>query len=827
MRLGWRLLWRDIRRGEIWLLLAALVLAVAATTSLRFFSTSLDQGLRQQAASLIAADLVLSSSRPLRPAALETAAKLKLDHAELLEFSTVLQAGNGFQLSSIKAVSAGYPLRGQLAIHQGAAVFASRAAPSPGTIWVEERLLDLLKVKLGDTLQFGDSQLRIAAVIVQEPDRGGNFASFSPRALVNIGDIGAAHVIQPGSRIQYRLLLAGRPDAVAGFSKTMRSRLGPGEKLLDVANGRPEIGKPLTQAANYLSLAAIAAVLLAGVAVGLSARRFSERHYDTLALFRCLGATAPRIRQLYFQQLLAIWLAAIILGALLGLGASLLLFGLLQNLLPVNTLEFTFAEPLLTGMATATLTLLGFALPAFLSLLRVSPLRVLRRELAPASLSTLSITALALGSLFLLLALETGRWLLTGIVVVGGGLLTLILGGVLWLALRHWRRRPAAKGPRRYWRLGLRELLRNPRATITQVLGFALGMTAMLLVFSLRGELLTAWQSKLPEGAPNQFALGIPSDRMQEFSTSLEASGFRHAELYPVVRARLTAVNGKPVTRRVSKEEDGKNEEALNRELNLTTATRLPASNKILNGQWWRADMKNPVSVESRLAERLNIHLGDRLRFSMPEGELEATVTSLREVDWESFQPNFYMVFPPATLQGLPTSYLTSFHVTPEQKPQLNALVRQFPTVVLIDVAAVMGQVRTLLDQVSRAVEFILAFVLVAGVLVLLACVAASMDQRRQEAALLRALGASKRQLQLRLGVEMLGLGALSGLLAVLLTEVIAAVLYVRVLDTAPVLHPLLWLSTPLLGALLTAATGLLATRQVWTVEPVTVLRQD
>lgn len=828
MALAWRLLWRDARHGEIWLLLSALILAVAATTSLRFFSASLEQGLKRQAASLIAADLVLSSSRPLRPEARALADAQGLRQAEVNEFSSMVQHGDDFQLASVKAVSSGYPLRGALQARDAGGPRRPAGLPQPGSIWLDERLAGLLKVSPGDPVQVGELTLTVSALLTAEPDRGGNFSAFAPRALMNLADVGPAGIIQPGSRVQYRLLLAGPETAVAGFAAGMKPRLASGEKLLDVAGGRPEIGGPLTRASDYLSLAAIAAVVLAGVAVALTARRYAERHYDAIALMRCLGARQSSIQGLYARQLVMLWLAAVSIGGLLGALASRLLLALLQDLLPTAGLGFAWQRPLLTGLATATLTLTGFALPAFVALFRVSPLRILRRELAPASLSLLAVTALALLALFVLLALETGRWQLTLMVVLGGAALTALAGWLLHALLGLLRRRLNGR-PLDGWQAGVRELWRNPTATVAQILGFSIGMTAMLLVTSLRGELLSAWQDKLPADAPNQFALGIPASEQEAFRATLGDAGLRDAGLYPVIRGRLTAINGQPVQQAVSKDDEGPRDEALNRELNLTTATVLPAGNTLLAGDWWQGAVNGPVwpvSVEERLAKRLGMGLGDRLHFTLAEGDLEARVSSLRKVDWDSFQPNFYMVFPTAALEGFPASYLTAFHVPADRRNVLNTLVQRFPSVILIDVDAIMRQVRSLLDQVSRAIEVVLLFVLAAGVLVLLACVAASLDSRRREAALLRALGAGRRQLQQRLGSEMLLLGAISGGVAVVLTELIAAGLYVSVLDLPPVAHYRLWLLTPLFGALLTGTAGLLGTRRVWTVSPGVVLRE-
>ncbi len=824
MKLAWRLLSRDIRAGEIWLLLAALILAVAATTSLRFFSASLEQGLTRQAASLLGADLVLDSSRPLRPEVRHEATKRGLQQASVTEFSSMIQYKDDFQLAAVKAVNDGYPLRGELQARRGKIQLPAGSLPASGTLWLDERLFGLLAIGLDDLVQLGDIRLRVAAVLTSEPDRAGNFSAFAPRALINAADVEAAGLIQPGSRVQYRLLLAGSAQAVADFNDELKPKLAIGERLQDVASGRSEVGTPLARASDYLSIAAIAAVILSGLAVALAARRHAERHYDTMALMRCLGASRRRVQDIYLRQLGLIWAVAIVLGAGLGALASQLLFQLLDSMLPTAELNFAWQRPLLTGIATATLTLLGFALPALIGLFRVSPLRVIRRELAPNSPGLIAVTALALSALAALLMLETGRWQLTLLLVVGGSaltfLLTIILRSVFVLLRKTFAERSLPSTL-----LGLRELWRQPHASTLQILALSIGMTAMLLVTSVRGELISAWQSKLPANAPNQFALGIDAHDTAEFRQTLADAGINIDALYPVIRGRLTAINGEPVVTAVTKDKEP-NLEALNRELNLTVSDTLPLGNELLEGEW--ANPSNapwPVSIESKLAEKLGVGLGDHLLFTLAEGDVEATVSSLRKVDWDSFQPNFYMVFPPAALADFPATYLTAFHVPSGNRDVLNTLLQRFPTVVLIDVDAIMTQVRKLLDDVSRAIEFVLLFVLAAGVLVLLACIAAGQDQRRQEAALLRALGASRRQLIQRGLSEMILLGGMAGLLAVVLTELLAAALYITLLDLPPTWHGELWLMTPLLGAALTGLAGMAATRKVWRTAPAIVLR--
>ncbi|MES2918606.1 MAG: FtsX-like permease family protein [Pseudomonadota bacterium] len=852
---SWQWFRRDLRQGELTLLLLALVLAVAATTSLRFFSGGVETRLQREAARLLAADLVVRSSRPLSAEFTRVAQDAGLRHADSLEFSSVLLHGDEFQLASVKAVSAGYPLRGELRLREGEGERGVRTIPGPGEIWLDSRLFTLLKLTPGSPLQLGEVTLRATAVLAYEPGQGG-FSGFSPRALMNLQDVAAAGVVQPGSRLHYQLMLAGEAAAVAAYRARMEPRLDVGMRLLDVREGRPEVGTPLARSQSYFSLATIVAVVLAGLAIVTCSRRFAERHYDQLALLRCLGASRRESLARLLGELAWVWLAAVVLGALLGVLAAQVLNTLLQGLLPGGPLLPTLGRPLLTGILTATLTLLGFALPSLVTLGSVSPLHVLRRDMPSRTWSRWAATSCALVALLVLLTLETGQAGLAFIVIAGGGAAALLLWWALARALAWLRRRVA--------RPGLAAVLRDPRESSLQILGLGIGLTALLLVTSLRGELLSAWQGKIPVDAPNQFALNITPEERAPLTAFLRERGVTTlADPYAVVRGRLAAINNRPVQQAVSKEREGERDESLNRELNLTWRATLPTGNELVAGMWWRDQaepsprgplnssaaapipdananananddapartqgaMSVPVSVEQKLAERLGLRLGDRLRFSMAEGDLEARVTSLRTVQWDSFQPNFYFIFPPGSLDSFPASYLTSFHLPPAQRGVLAELVQAFPTVILIDVASMMGEVRRLLDQVARAVEAVLAFILAGGLLVITAQVLASLDARRYEAALLRVTGISRRDLQLRLAAEFLSTGALAGLLAALLNELLAAAVHHFVLDLPPVLHPALWWQAPLAGALLVLAAGLPGARAAWRASPLLVLRQ-
>ena len=821
MKLTSRLFWRDLRAGEFTLLLMALILAVTATTTLRFFSSSLEQALAQQASRLLGADVVLQSSRGIRPQWPQLAQKLELQQTQTLEFATVAQQGDGFQLSSVKAVSSPYPLRGQLTLNGMS--LPTNGIPQSDTIWVEERLLALLNTHIGDTITLGEANFKVAATIAIDADMGGGFSAFSPKIIMNMADVPTTHVIQQGSRANYRLLLAGNAKAVAQFKQQATPLLTIDERLRDVASANRQLSKPMTNAGNYLSLASIAAVLLAGIAVALAAQRFAQRHFDSLALMRCLGSSRRAMIVLYGKQLALIWLSAMLMGGLLGWLCSLVLFKILASLLPVQNLSFELLQPLITGISTATLTLIGFALPALMRLGQVSPLRVLRRELSPSSWSTRSIMALALVALFVLLSLETGNLVLTSIVLGGGVLLTAFIASLCYWLLKHLGRQSLGNS---YYQQAIATLSREPRVTISQVLALALGLTAVLLVSVIRGDLFNQWQHDLPANTPNQFAVTIPATEKDALSQVLKQHHWTATDFYPVIRGRLVAINGKDTkAEQATEEKESKNDNALNRELNLTWTQHLPPKNPIIEGQWFTGQ-QNEVSVEKELAARLNLKLGDTVSLQMAEGRIDAKITSLREVDWDSFQPNFYFIFPPHVLQHYPATYLTSFYVPTQDRALLPSVIRQFPTVIFIDLATMLSEVQKLLAQLSQGVLVILVFVIMAGFLVLMASLAASVDTRLQEAALLRALGAKRQQLQAKLGIELAILGLWAGLLAVLLTEIMTAVITLTLLEGNVQLHAYLWL-TPLLSAALVMMVGLFNLRRVWQVSPMLVLRED
>ncbi|MGE8361495.1 ABC transporter permease [Pseudomonas sp.] len=819
-----RQLLRDARSGELRVLFFALLVAVAASTAIGYFSARLNDGMMLRASEFLGADLLLSGSAPARQEQIDSGKQAGLEHARVVEFSSVIAGDENIQLASIKAGDDAYPLRGQL--KSAAEPYGAEEVgegPRPGEAWAEARLFAALDLKPGDSIEVGAKTLRLSRVLTYLPDEAGDFYSLNPHVLIHLDDLAATGVVQPGSRVRYREQWRGDAEALAAYRNAVTPGLEPHQRLEDARDGSRQVGGALGRAERYLNLASLAAVLLAGVAVALSAARFAARRFDASALMRCLGLSRNQALGLFSLQLAILGLAASLTGALLGWLGQYALFYLLQGLLPAEVPPGD-AWPAIAGMATGLVALAGFGLPPLAALGRVPPLRVLRRDLLPVPASSWLVygaALLALGVIMWRLSLD----LQLTFALLGGGLLAAaLLGGLLLLGLQGLRRLLA--GATLPWRLGLGQLLRHPLAAAGQSLAFGLIILAMALIALLRGELLDTWQDQLPEDAPNHFALNVLPTEKDAFAARLAELSPHPAPLYPVVPGRLIMINGEPVRQLVTKESRG--ERAIQRDLSLTWAADLPTDNRLTAGSWWSAAPASDlpgVSVESELAESLQLTLGDRLTFTVGGLNREVQVTNLREVDWNSFQPNFYMIFEPGTLQDLPVTYLTSFHLPANQERELVELSRAFPAVTLLQVEALLAQLRSILAQVTVAIEFVLLFVLAAGLAVLFAGLQATLDERIRQGALLRALGAERALMQKARRTEFGLLGAASGVLAALGCELISFLLYRYAFDLQWSPHPWLLL-LPLIGALLVGSAGVLGTRRALNASPLTVLRE-
>ncbi|MEH6565371.1 MAG: FtsX-like permease family protein [Halopseudomonas sp.] len=824
--LALRLLGREWRSGELRVLVLALLIAVTISTAISFFTNRIERSMTSRAAEFLGADMLVSSRSPLPELYAEQASQRGLQTSAQVGFSSVMATDAQMQLSSVKAVSAGYPQRGELRITDQpfGTERSTQDIPAPGEVWIEPRLLSQLQLQVGDSVDVGYASLRISALLTHEPDRAGDFYSLSPSVLMNLTDLPATRIVQPGSRVSFRLLVSGDEQSLQDYRDWLEPRLEVNQRVRSVADDNRQVGNALGRANQFLGLSSIAAVVLAGVAVALSAGRFAVRHFDASALLRCMGLSRRQVLRLFLCQLLLLGALATLAGLLLGWLVQWGLVALLHDLLPPD-LPAPNLTPLWIGAATGFTALIGFALPPLLRLGRVAPLRVLRRDLAPMPSSSWLIYGLALCALCLLMWQFTGDLKLTLSMVFGGAVAALALGSLAWLLLRAFAGPLGRAGLA--WRLGSGELLKQPVAAATQILAFGLIFMSMLVVIILRTELLTTWQNQLPPDSPNHFALNILPEQADAFADQLAEIGARSAPLYPVTPGRLVSINSQPVREQVTKDSQG--ERAINRDLSLTWSAELAADNQLREGQWWLSEATNDpqVSIEAELADSLGIKLGDQLDFVIAGQTLQGQVSSIREVAWDNFTPNFYMIFSPGSLDGLPATILTSFYLPSSERDALRRLNRAFPAMTLLEVEPVLEQIRSILAQVTLAVEYVLVFVLLAGLTVLFAALQATLDQRLYQGALLRTLGARKVLLRRANYLEFCLLGALAGLMAVAASELATWALYRFALDLVWQPHFWLWLAAPLGAAVLIGVAGALGTRAVVHQSPMRLINRS
>jgi putative ABC transport system permease protein len=820
---------RDWRAGELRVLAAALVVAVASVTSVAFFADRVGRALLRDAHQLLGADLVLVSDHPWPPRVADEIARRGLRRAEALNFISMARGSAASQLAGVKAVTRDYPLRGRLRTAPAPNAPEARAAAgrARGKVWLEERLVNALHAPVGSKLRLGASELEVSAVLTLEPERGASFFNIAPRLMMNIDDVPATGLVQTGSRVWYYLYAAGEPAAVAGFEAWARERLERGQRIETLENGRPELRTALDRAHRFLGLTALLAAILAGVAIALATRRFVERHLDGCAVMRCVGATQRRLLALFTLEFLALGALACALGCAAGYVAqeaiSAALGGLLVAALPAPT-----PLPALQGFLVGLVLLLGFALPPLVQLRSVPAVRVIRRESGAPSGDTLAAYAAGAAALAALLVWQAGDPRL-GLYVVGGfGAAVLAFVVLAFAALRAVsaprvaRRLGAGNSALRY---GLANLRRHARGNAVQVASLALGLTAVLLLSFTRNDLVDAWRRSAPPDAPNRFVIGVQPDQLAEVRSFLAGHGLGSPELYPMVRGRLVAVNGKPVSEADYPDERAKR--LVEREFNLSWADELPGHNQLAAGRWFAPGAKDELSAEQGIAQTLGWKLGDALTFSVGGERFTARVTSLRRLRWDSMKINFFVLVPPALLEGYPASYVSAFRVEPGREAAVDALAQRFPNLTIVDVSAALRQAQAVIDQVIRAVQFVFLFALGAGLLVLYSALVATEDERRREAAVMRVYGASRRHVTGSQRAEFLAMGLVAGLLAAAGAAAIGQVLARQVFDLDLPPSPGLWLAGPLAGVLLLSVNAWISARKVLDASPALTLRES
>lgn len=822
--LGLRLAARMLRAGELNLLVAAIALAVAAMATVGLFSDRARLAMEQEANRLLGADLVLRWTRPIS-LELEQAARARgLSAVSTLAFRSMVIRAETSLLGEITAVDPGYPLRGttRIASRRGGADEVPRSMPASGTVWADERLFSQLKVQVGDRITLGEKTFTLAAVLTQDPSLTLSIFGMGPRLVMARADVAATGLMVPGSRAVHRLLIAGERQAVDAYRAWAGPRLPAGTRLEGVRDARPEVRAALERAERFMSLAALVAVALAAVAVMLATRRYHERQLDVCAMLRCLGAGEWRVFRLQFVQLAAVGVGASIAGCAVGYAGQAALGSWLGSLVGIE-----LPQPSLGAAVRATLLgivlLAAFGLPPLFSLRKVPALRVLRREAGGPGIAGMGAYALGIGCVAGLVLWHAGD-LRLGAYVLLGCLATIAAAAALtWSSLRALG--AVRSGGAVSWRYGIASLRRRSAATVWQVVALALGLAALLTLTLIRSDLLAAWQANLPADAPNRFLINIQSDQVAAVQELLASRLGYRPEVYPTVRGRLVAVNGEPID--PSAYADDRARRLAEREFNLGWGDRLPVHNRITAGRWHGEGSSDPgLSVEEGIARTLHLRLGDRLTYDVAGVRFEARITSLREVEWDSFRVNFFVIAAPSLLASHPATHITSFHLPPNDSTVVNALVQRFPNVVVIDVASLVTQVQAMIGQVSRAISFVFVFTLAAGILVLYAGIVATHDERVREVAIMRTLGANRRQVVRAHATEFALIGAMAGVFAAAGASALGYTVAAKVLNLPYQFDPLVWLFGFVAGVAGVLAAGMLFTRRVLATPPLASLRQ-
>ena len=826
LRMAWRQLLRDVAAGDIRILFAALVLAVVAVTAVGFVTDRAERALAIEANRLMGGDVVVRGDAPITGAIREAARATGLQHTETLSLDSMIRAGEQLRLGDLRALGEAFPLRGSFRIVDAAdpVEHDAKGIPVKGTLWMSQSGAETLDAKLGDRIGIGDIELTLAGLVVQEPDASIDYFNVAPKAFLNLADVPATGLVQEGSRLGYRIVVAGDAAAVERFVAVARPALARGQRLETIQDARPEVRSSLDRAERFLGLAALVSVVLAAVAVAMAARRHSERHLSGTAVMRCLGASQRTLVGIHVGELVLLGLIACTIGVLIAFGLQWAIGSWLQAEMKISIPPAGWM-PALQGYAVGLVVLLAFGAPPVLALRRVPALRVLRRDLDPTEPSAWLVALTGFIGLGALL------WWKAGSATLGTAMLLGILGTLAVLALLAWlmillvrRLRSRLRGSLRY---GLANVSRRAGTSVAQVSALGLGLMALLLLTFVRTDLLDRWQLSLAENAPNRFIINVQEDQQADVNAFMAEQKIAAPTLYPMIRGRLVSLNGK-ATSGADYADDQEARRRAEREFNLSVAATLRDDNKVTAGTFWndRTPATPELSVEERFAAQLGWKVGDRVAFDIAGQPFEGKITSLRSVDWESFRPNFFVIASPGSMRGYPASYITAVSVPPEQKRFTAQLVERFPNLSVIDVDAVLKQVRSTADQVSTVVQVVFWFSLAAGVLVLLAAVSASQDERLLEGGVMRVLGGSRRQLRLAQASEFAAIGLLSGLVAAVAASVLSGVIATQVFDLPWKANWSLAAIGGGLGMLAALVAGLFATRKVLDAPPSVTLRE-
>ena len=848
--MAWRALWRDARAGELRLLWVAVSLGVAALTSVGFLADRIEGGLQRDARQLLGGDAVLASDHPLAPDVLAQVKRLGLQSVATVSFPTMARTtaeqGGGSRLVALKAVAPGYPLRGRLQTLPPPDQVAPRPAlvkelnngtpydrpgrvtdqvPQAGQVWAEPALLEAMALKVGDEILLGERTLLITEVLMSEPDRGAGFMNFAPRIMMNQADLASTELVQPASRLNWRLAVVGSPAQLEAFTQWAQSYVKQadvhGVRLETLEAGRPEMRQTLDRAEKFLHLVALLAALLSAVAVALAARGFAARHLDDCAMLRVLGQSQRDILSVYVLEFFTVGLLASLLGLLMGFGLHQVFVSLLSGLVDTD-LPAPGWQPFWKGLGAGMTLLFAFGLPPILQLAQVPALRVIRRDLGPIQAASIGVFALGLLG-FAALLLSASRDLSLGLMVVGGFAgAALVFAGMAWLSVWALRQSVGLSQVPTWLRMATRQISARPGYTVVQVSALSVGLLALMLLVLLRTDLVDSWRNATPADAPNRFVINIQPDQSQDFLAHLQTAGVRKFDWYPMLRGRLVEINGQAVGAESYTEDRAKR--LVEREFNISHSAQAPEHNQVVQGKWVPNETQ-VISMEEGIVDTLKLKMGDQLRFEIAGQMVDVRISSVRRVDWTSMRANFFAIFPVAQFPNVPMTYIAAYRA-PDQTGFDNNLVNRFPNVTNVDMGATISQVQKVLGQVIGAVEFLFGFTLAAGLVVLFAAVTATREERAREYAVLRALGAGNELLRQVQTAELLGVGALSGALAAMVAMLLGSGLAYFVFEFAWQASPWVLVVGILAGAGLALAAGWWGLREVLQRPVVQTLRQ-
>ena len=810
-KLALKLFSREFRRGELTVISAAIALAVLTVLTLSMVTERIAQSIAQKSSAFIAADRVLASNHAIDTAYITQAKQQNLETGQMVYFDTMLFANDEMQFSSVKAASNSYPLKGQLKVKSGlnAETEVAPGAPTPGNVWLSESVFYSLNINVGDQVELGAALFNVEKVIVEEPDAPFNVFSSSRRVLINIDDVPKTEVIQPGSRVFYRQLYAGDESDINSFYDWLKPQLKENQNWYGVKDRQSPISNSLNRAESFLLLAGLLGIILAAVAIAVSAKRYCERQYDPVAMMKTLGGSRDMIRKIYLMHLLMVCTMAVVVGLAIGYGLQEMATGYLAKSMGTE-LPMAGFKPWLVAISTGVICAVMFSIKPLLDLFDIPPLRVLRRNLG----DRLAVSKIHLGlsalTVFLLMWLFSNNIKITLILFVSTLALILVLFLISKLIFGGGRK--LGLKPGNSWSLAIASIQKRANVNAVQLISFSLAIKLLLFLIVLKNDIISDWQSQLPSDAPNAFLVNITQNELDPVNEYLAQKGIQVSEFYPTIRGRVNAVNGEAVAREVSLQDNEKKDEearsGIGRELNLTWLDEVPSQNDIIDGQWFGDDAVAEASLEESMMQRLDVKLGDTLTFLIGAQSFDAKITSVRKVNWATLKPNFFIILSPDVLSDFPATYISSVRIEPEQKRDFSQLLRSYPTITAIDVDNFVKQIQSTIEQVSLAIGFVLAIVVLCGALVLISQVQASLGERMQEIVILRTLGAKSRLIKNATLYEFLLLGGLAGLVAAFFSDIALLIVQQQMFDLAGKLHPNIWIIGPVAGGVFVAGLG-------------------